>query len=188
MSEQIICLNGADMTDPGDPEGRSYRQVNAARTHAIPIGALVELESGERLRVMKHTRDCDQTPLYSLGLAGSGEDKWARGYPEYCLMDLTEQPYEDTLSIEQLRATVREDSDRRCAVWKAFWDLPEMASEQALWALAMPASKIKPDLWPVGKAEQLRLGLDAVPPTTELECAAGLWAVIRDVLRARAAK
>jgi len=40
--------------------------VNAAKVHAIPIGALVEMENGARLFVVHHSRDCDQTPLYSL--------------------------------------------------------------------------------------------------------------------------
>lgn len=61
-----IFLNIADMTDPDDADGRTYRQVNAAATHAIPIGALVELETGVRSFVVYHGRDCDQTPLYWL--------------------------------------------------------------------------------------------------------------------------
>lgn len=35
-------------------------------THKIPVGALVELESGVRLFVIKHTYDCDGEPLYNL--------------------------------------------------------------------------------------------------------------------------
>jgi hypothetical protein len=62
-----ILINLADLQDPNDPEGRSYRQVNAEKAHAIPIGALVEVaETGERLYVMTHGRDCDLTPLYGL--------------------------------------------------------------------------------------------------------------------------
>lgn len=76
----VEIVNVADLRDPQDPHGRSYRQVNALRTHAIPLGALVELDGGERLRVMKHTRDCDQTPLYSLGVADSSDWTWNHGY------------------------------------------------------------------------------------------------------------
>ena len=67
-----------DMTDPDDPQGRTYREVNAEKQHSIPLGTLVEIRSGERLRVMRHTRDCDQTPLYSIGMAGDEEAhiKW----------------------------------------------------------------------------------------------------------------
>lgn len=70
----IEYFNVADLKDPSDSQGRTYRQVNAERTHAIPIGSLVELATGERLRVMLHTRDCDQTPLYSLGVTGDEDD------------------------------------------------------------------------------------------------------------------
>lgn len=78
-----MFFNVADLKDQNDPQGRTYREVNAEKQHAIPLGALVELETGERLRVMMKTRDCDQTPLYSLGLTGDDEIdrlKWRHGY------------------------------------------------------------------------------------------------------------
>jgi hypothetical protein len=61
-------INVADLPDRFDPQGRSYRQVNAAKTHTIPIGSLVELESGIRLFVVHHSRDCDETPLYMMAM------------------------------------------------------------------------------------------------------------------------
>jgi hypothetical protein len=82
------AINIADLRDPNDPQGRTYRQVNAATTHAITVGSLVETENGERLFVKKHTRDCDQTPMYSLGLLSDDEgpySKWIHGFPEYLL-------------------------------------------------------------------------------------------------------
>ena len=90
----VTIINVADLTDPNDAQGRSYRQVNAERQHAIPLGTLVELDTGERLRVMMHTRDCDQTPLYSLGLTGDDEDeigrmKWHHGYCDESLAVVT---------------------------------------------------------------------------------------------------
>lgn len=69
-----ILVNVADLRDPNDPRGRSYRQVNAERQHGIPLGALVELESGERLCVVLLGRDCDQTPLYWLSLKDWSEE------------------------------------------------------------------------------------------------------------------
>jgi hypothetical protein len=63
-----VGFNIADLQDPADPQGRSYRQINAEKKHAIPLGALVELEDGERLYVAHHGRDCDQTPLYGLSM------------------------------------------------------------------------------------------------------------------------
>lgn len=56
----------ADIVCPDDPQGRTYRQINNAKTHAIPVGALVELLNGVRLFVVWHGRDCDGTPLYWL--------------------------------------------------------------------------------------------------------------------------
>lgn len=90
----VTMFNVADLTDPNDSQERTYRQVNAERAHAIPLGTLVELETGERLRVMMHTRDCDQTPLYSLGVTGSEEDNigrmtWHHGYGEESLAVVT---------------------------------------------------------------------------------------------------
>lgn len=56
----------SELKDPNDPEGRSYKEINLATPHNIPIGTLVELESGARLFVVHHARDCDGTPLYCL--------------------------------------------------------------------------------------------------------------------------
>jgi hypothetical protein len=58
--------------------------------HYVDVGVLVALETGARLFVAKHTRDCDGTPLYSLTPEIQGEDplneaKWMRGYPEHSI-------------------------------------------------------------------------------------------------------
>jgi hypothetical protein len=80
MSHFIILH---DMVDPNDKQGRSYKQVNAEKTHNIPIGALVEDRTGVRLFVVLQTRDCDQTPLYSLATSIEASDrKWSHGYDE----------------------------------------------------------------------------------------------------------
>lgn len=81
---KITFINVVDCVDPNDPAGRTYRQVNAATRHAIPIGTLVELDSGARLFVVKHTRDCDQEPLYSLATTPEEDDLscWLHGYGE----------------------------------------------------------------------------------------------------------
>jgi hypothetical protein len=65
MQESLMSFG--DLKDPDDPSGRTIREVNREKTHAIPIGTLVELEDGVRLFVVKHNRDCDGTPLYCLG-------------------------------------------------------------------------------------------------------------------------
>jgi hypothetical protein len=71
-----------DLPCPGDPLGRTYREVNLAIEHSIGVGSLVEIlpneidpfYAGLRLRVMECYRDCDGTPLYSLG-ASPGWDR-----------------------------------------------------------------------------------------------------------------
>ena len=63
MPELIII---ADLPDPKDPDGRSFREVNRATNHSIQIGTLVELDNGVRAFVATHARDCDETPIYSL--------------------------------------------------------------------------------------------------------------------------
>jgi hypothetical protein len=99
----IQIINIADLKDPADPQGRSYREINNARAHAIPVGALVEIShdpeypsamDGVRLFVVMQTRDCDGTPLYEL--CADPEDteqanprfrnaKWHGGYSEESL-------------------------------------------------------------------------------------------------------
>jgi hypothetical protein len=61
-------INVADLVDPNDSEGRTYREVNSLKQHLIELGSLVELESGVRLFVTRHTRDCDGAPLYTLSV------------------------------------------------------------------------------------------------------------------------
>ena len=63
-----MFINIADLRDPDDSKGRSWREVNAEKIHNIPVGSLVEIKNGARVFVVKHTRDCDQTPLYSLAI------------------------------------------------------------------------------------------------------------------------
>lgn len=70
-------IDVADLKPAGSE--KTYRQLNAEKAHRIPLGALVELRRynsdleededdpfGLRLYVVGHTRDCDQTPLYTL--------------------------------------------------------------------------------------------------------------------------
>lgn len=89
----IEIVNIADLVDPNDERGRTYRQINNEMTHSIPIGALVQVETGERLVVKMHTRDCDGTPLYSIGLT-EYEDigKWDHGHCEHGLTVVAPHP------------------------------------------------------------------------------------------------
>ncbi len=79
--------NIADLKDPNDPKGRSYREVNNARGHKFGVGVLVELDNGVRLFTAKQTRDCDGTPMYVLTYEQKGEYplnkvKFIYGYSE----------------------------------------------------------------------------------------------------------
>jgi hypothetical protein len=62
----VTFINLADIKDPDDEFGRTYREVNNAKEHQFKIGDLVQLEDGARLFVVYLHRDCDGTPLYSL--------------------------------------------------------------------------------------------------------------------------
>ena len=57
-----------DALDIVDPEtGKTDRELNMEKVHDIPLKSLVECnETGLRLYVVKHMRDCDETPLYGL--------------------------------------------------------------------------------------------------------------------------
>jgi hypothetical protein len=84
-------INIADLTDPNDPNERSYREINNAKKHKFRVGQLVEIEHGVRLFVARQTRDCDGTPLYSLTpkkddhiqtREGFGNSNWVNNWPE----------------------------------------------------------------------------------------------------------
>lgn len=87
------------------------------------------------------------------------------------------EPYEYTLTIEQLRREVRECWDREQAVIDALQQLPEMAPGWVLIFLSRAAK------WPedngLGKLLQRKLGTEAVYPKTECEGGAGVWYRIR---------
>lgn len=79
-------VNLADLVDPSDPQKRSYRQINAAMVHNIPLCTLVELANGCRGFVVHHARDCDQTPLYSIAFdMNASSFKWSNGHSEESL-------------------------------------------------------------------------------------------------------
>jgi len=62
----MSIINIADLKDPEDMQGRTYRQVNNARIHKFNIGNLVQIDGEVRLFIARLTRDCDGTPLYTL--------------------------------------------------------------------------------------------------------------------------
>ncbi len=84
---RTLMLNVADIVDP--KTNKTFRQMNSELKHNIPIGTLVELENGIRLHIIKHNRDCDQTPLYSLGMLDDSDDVLGKFFHGYCEDSLT---------------------------------------------------------------------------------------------------
>lgn len=90
-----------------------------------------------------------------------------------------DKPYENTLSIEELRREVRLLWDREIALNRDLIDLPEVASLEAMRALFHAAMCThEPDVGSIGKKMQ-RDHRSAIPLKTEYECAAGLWSLMR---------
>jgi hypothetical protein len=63
-----------------EDNGKTIRQNNMEKTHTIPLDTFVEIipsrwhdYSGMRGYVVRHGRDCDGTPLYSMGPKGDRE-------------------------------------------------------------------------------------------------------------------
>jgi hypothetical protein len=87
------------------------------------------------------------------------------------------EPYENKLSIEELRREVRECWEREQAIVGALRDLPEMPPP---WILLFFSQASK---WPedsnLGKLLQRKLTLEAIPPKSECETGAGVWYRIR---------
>jgi len=80
----VQCIDAADL--PSDIPGKTIREVNAEKKHRIPIGTLVEItkwdndHNGVRMFVVKHSRDCDQTPLYCLSPDRSNIEQEREGF------------------------------------------------------------------------------------------------------------
>lgn len=101
MSAQFI-VDVADLKPEGSD--KTYRQLNSEKIHNIPLGALVEVRSynvdldsfednpfGLRLYVVEHSRDCDQTPLYSLSHMTLTEYLSELEFLQGCRLEVQEQ-------------------------------------------------------------------------------------------------
>ncbi len=102
-------------------------------------------------------------------------------------------PYENKMSIEELRAEVRLLWDQKHAFDVALNTLPEVPPTRVLWFLShagrnfglngSPAADF--DLMAIARELQAKHNTSdhrAVPYKTELELAAGLWSIIRAAL------
>lgn len=90
------------------------------------------------------------------------------------------EPYENKLSIEELRREVRECWDREQALVEALRDAPEMAPPWILLFLDRAAKY--PEDNQIGKRLQREMGLATIPPKCECEGGAGVWHRIRQGL------
>jgi len=94
---ETLVFNVADLKDPNDDLGRSYREINNNTKHLVKVGSLVEIDTGVRLFVVKHNRDCDGTPLYELchdkndttqHREGFRNPDWVGGYCEESIREI----------------------------------------------------------------------------------------------------
>ena len=63
-----------------ESNGRTVKENNLSISYNIPLGSLVEItnedeDSGVRLFVVSHDRDCDGTPLYGLSFDKNVQEK-----------------------------------------------------------------------------------------------------------------
>jgi hypothetical protein len=86
----------------------------------------------------------------------------------------------NSYTVEELRRELAYEIDLRLALIETFRDLPENPSVIGLRALCELADWGRDHA--LGKQIQRERGLAAVPPKSEYEDAAGLWARIRPVL------
>ena len=89
-------MNTTLFKDIVEPNGRTIEQNNLAKAHKYPIGTLVSFDTDEFFResekgncqtktsgalyVMEHLRDCDGSPLYSIGNADLSDEGSAELY------------------------------------------------------------------------------------------------------------
>jgi len=128
-----------------NPEsGLTYRQENEQKTHNIPLGTLVELETGVRLYVVLHERDFDGTPLYALSfdkdwepnMYGAEHKNFARwkvdaGYPEQSLKIVSTSNYDaDSASLGYCEAMLTTGNDVSGGIKTRYIQLCEKLGKQ----------------------------------------------------------
>lgn len=92
-------------------------------------------------------------------------------------MSEQDEPYENTLSVEELRREVRRCWDRENALINALRDLPEVPHSKVLLLLSR-AAKWSDDN-NIGIQLQRKFGSTAIPYKSEYEGGAGVWYRIR---------
>lgn len=87
------------------------------------------------------------------------------------------EPYENTLSVEELRRELRRAWDVHYGFMKAIRDAVDMPDPFILKEISYAARH--PQDWETGNKIQRELGFERVPPVSECESGAGLWVRIR---------
>ena len=93
---------------------------------------------------------------------------------------MTDEPYENTLSVAELRRELRHSLDVQYGILHALRDVPQFPPPFVLVHLGSAAKY--PEDWRRGKELQMEHGLDVIPPKTECELGAGLWERIRSAM------
>lgn len=138
--ESTSFVNAADIVNPSDSHGRTFREINNAKQHKFKVGQKVELKEGNEtliVEVVKQTRDCDGTPLYSLAkYDGHGYNENMlkavldfRGYP--CGADFEEQS--NRLIKEMVELGLEEyQAERVLPVFRALKELRTWAEKNGV--------------------------------------------------------
>ena len=93
------------------------------------------------------------------------------------------EPYENTLTVDELRREVRNCWDAELELRKAIVDMPEVPHWRVLYLLSSGAmNKFDWRYYNLGNELQKKHGWELVPTKTEYEFAAGLWSVWRNAM------
>jgi hypothetical protein len=93
------------------------------------------------------------------------------------------EPYENTLSLDELRREVRDAWNQSHALNNALLELPEVPPIDAIRAITHAGMNSRNiGAWERGKEIQRKHEWGVVPSKTEYECAVGLWSVIREAI------
>lgn len=88
--DKAVLINVADLVDPNDKQGRSYRKINKATAHKLKVGDRVQVMGDMVLYITKLIRDCDETPLYAVG--NRNAKTYEHGFSEEVIVKLPDVP------------------------------------------------------------------------------------------------
>jgi hypothetical protein len=95
-------------------------------------------------------------------------------------MARVDRAYLERRTKESLVNELAWEIERIFALREAFKELPEVPPVEA--QSLLHEFSTWPRDWERGKKMQRQHGIEAVPPNTECECGAGLWALLREAL------